>query len=499
MQIGGFFLIEVEKLKRADIPTIIVEASNKLFKELGNNTYDFVDLISELIDNSIAARIDDELLKVQIEIAISNELYKSHLLIRDNAAGIPRKDLGRAISPGGFAGGSTLNEHGLGMKQSIAALGDFKYLATKTQDEEKAIIVDKLRFGDIFPKLIHVDWDHGTEICIDKLEPIVPTGSQSYSRKIKAYLGARYRRYLKVDNPMMKLSIKVFDMDDIDKDGNAALIKTIRIEENKPIYFHPNKRRNMPVVPKKVFKDKGWEAELTFGYAPKDDEYDEMGLSPPKKYEPYHVSLQKQGFDIIKEDRVIMFHQLSSINIVPTKHNKYNLVKGEIDLKMGFVTAITKNNIIFDSNFQNLIIQIKDFIKEGKYLEKKTYPDELPESLLRDRLAIHLKNRSIDPKNNVQTEYAIEGLGGFIDIYADEEAWELKKAPASGLDVYQLFAYMDMGNIENGFLIAPSFKTGAEAARNFIKDRHKKQIIFAPTTEFPITDSPSREEMKRYY
>ncbi|GJG92701.1 hypothetical protein C4097_03765 [Clostridioides difficile] len=37
---------------------IKIEPSDNLFRELGNNTYDFVDLISEFIDNSIAAKIE---------------------------------------------------------------------------------------------------------------------------------------------------------------------------------------------------------------------------------------------------------------------------------------------------------------------------------------------------------------------------------------------------------------------------------------------------------
>ena len=39
---------------------IKITPSDNLFRELGNNTYDFVDLISEFIDNSIAAKVEDE-------------------------------------------------------------------------------------------------------------------------------------------------------------------------------------------------------------------------------------------------------------------------------------------------------------------------------------------------------------------------------------------------------------------------------------------------------
>ena len=44
------------------IDTPAVELSANLWDELGDNTYDSPDLISELIDNGLAARIEDELL-----------------------------------------------------------------------------------------------------------------------------------------------------------------------------------------------------------------------------------------------------------------------------------------------------------------------------------------------------------------------------------------------------------------------------------------------------
>lgn len=58
---------------------INIAPSDNLFKELGNNTYDFVDLISEFIDNSIAAK-DEEILDVKITIGLSKYDEKNHIL-----------------------------------------------------------------------------------------------------------------------------------------------------------------------------------------------------------------------------------------------------------------------------------------------------------------------------------------------------------------------------------------------------------------------------------
>ena len=82
---------------------------------------------------------------------------------------------------------------------------------------------------------------------------------------------------------------------------------------------------------------------------------------------------------------------------------------------------------------------------------------------------------------------------------ADGEAWELKKGQAAGLDVYQLFAYMDMGNINKGYLVARSFSTGAQSAADFIKKNHLKEIIPVKLDEFPILYAPDADERKKYF
>jgi len=61
------------------------------------------------------------------------------------------------------------------MKQAIAALGKFKYLATRTPDSDTAVVVDVLKFGELPYKRVTVDWPHGTEICVENLKGIVPS------------------------------------------------------------------------------------------------------------------------------------------------------------------------------------------------------------------------------------------------------------------------------------------------------------------------------------
>ena len=281
------------------------------------------------------------------------------------------------------------------------------------------------------------------------------------------------------------------------------------VKELKPTYFHPNTRENRPVILRYPIEGVGWKAELTFGYAPQDQaEYDELGVEFPNKFHPYRVSLSTQGLDVIFHDRVILFHQLSEIEIVAQRHSDYNSVRGEITLLSGFATAITKNSVQNDTHYRECIEIVKDIltgIKPGpgnrieNYVQHKSYPEEIPENLLRDRLIEWLKNNPMQKKLDVSKEYAVKGVEGFIDILADGEAWELKRDHASALDVYQLFMYMDIGEVKKGYLVAKGFTPGAHIAVKTIKDHHEKEIILAPRDHFPINQHPTSQEREDYY
>lgn len=482
---------------------IVVDPSDKIFNELGHNTYDYKDLLSELIDNSIAARTLGQLLHVRIQIDCDADLKPVKFVISDDGFGIPASKLGTAISPAGVQTQGSLNEHGLGMKQAIAALGRLESLVTKTESDTLAISVPVFKFGEIEAPEVPFDRSHGTIITVREIKPIVSTNPTSYTRTLVPYLGARYRRFLRPENPQLSLSIE------ISVAGKPNPQYTWDVKEVKPIYFHPGSRENRPVISKYPLEGHGWKAELTFGYAPNSHaEYEELGIDVPSKFHPYHVSIGTQGLDVILHDRVILFHQLSELGIINQKHSDYNATRGEIVLQTGFSTAITKNSIIQDHHFKECIDRIRDILtgeKEGpggkkdNYVQHKSYPEELPENLLRDRLIEWLINNPMQKKSNVSKEYAVEGVEGNIDILADGEAWELKRDQASALDVYQLFMYMDIGDIAKGFLVAKSFTPGAQIAVKRIKEKHAKDVVLAGRDQFPINHPPTAQEREDYY
>ena len=285
------------------------------------------------------------LTKVELPIlqkvnGLANNSTETYLLIRDNGHGIDKVNLGKAIIPVGFSGGKTLNEHGLGMKQAVASLGTLKYLLTRSINEEMTSYADKFAFGETSILQIDYDWNYGTEICVHDLNSIVPTSQQSYTMHVVPYLGAKYRRFLKLYNLKIQLKVTLLDIDQIDAKGNPVEIQSWKVKEVKQIYFHPNKRVNKPILQNKEFKGKGWKAKFTFGYAPIDDEFEELGLEIPKPYSPYAVSIKKQGFDIIVHDRVINFTQFHELEFINVPHNSYNYQSPSSSVKIKFIFTV---------------------------------------------------------------------------------------------------------------------------------------------------------------
>lgn len=179
-----------------------------------------------------------------------------------------------------------------------------------------------------------------------------------------------------------------------------------------------------------------------------------------------------------------------------TRHSDYNYVRGELNISKGFHTAITKNSLVPDKHYSELLTALRDFIRDPKkgYLKRKTWPTEIPEAILRMRLAKYLKTRSIEPKKDVKEEYVVGALGGSIDILADGQAYEIKTTKVDGIDIYQLFAYLDMGNIQSGIFVAPDYSTGATEAAKHIENKHKKKITLAKLEEFPINQAMTKSD-----
>ena len=130
--------------------------------------------------------------------------------------------------------------------------------------------------------------------------------------------------------------------------------------------------------------------------------------------------------------------------------------------------------------------------------KRNSDPDALPEAALRDRLANWFKTNKAAQRTNVKTEYPVEGLGGKIDVLADGEVWEIKRDDAYGLDVYQLFAYLDMTDFKKGYLLAKGFKDSAVAAMDHINKNHDVEIVLDLLGGYSINHPLSEKEIAEY-
>jgi hypothetical protein len=84
----------------------------------------------------------------------------------------------------------------------------------------------------------------------------------------------------------------------------------------------------------------------------------------------------------------------------------------------GFATAITKNAVIHDEHFRECVTTVREVLsgekpgpggRKDNYLQHKTYPDEIPEELLRDRLIEWLTNNPMQQRVHVAKEYVVAG------------------------------------------------------------------------------------------
>ena len=462
---------------------ISVPPSDRIFAELGNTTYDLLDAVSELIDNSIAAAPKKGPYNITLIFSHAKTAAKESFQIVDDCEGIPRDKLGEAVSPA-CTSGSGLNEHGLGMKQAVASIGLLKKLITKSQADVYGIQIEKFSWT-LKAKEIRTA-KAGTTILVSDLKRRVITGTEK-QKIFAAELGARYRRFLD-EHDRLKL---VVQFDDVETKRSIFY----EVDSVRPVYFNPNTRKNTPTHDRE-FKGTGWKARIRIGFAPdSESEYQELKLHSPDRGMPYSITSRNAGIDLIRFDRVIRFHVLEPY-FTDTRHGQYNLVRGELELLHGFTTAITKNAITADNNFEECISRIREYILSEEILAKRPSSGYIPENVLRDRLAVALK-RPPHNKQDVHKEVAVGVLDGHIDILADEEPYELKAGDATGLDVYQLFAYMDMRGYTKGYLVAQTFKPTVEPVLKHIKDKHKIIIEAVNLSSYGITQILSEAEANK--
>jgi hypothetical protein len=466
-----------------------VVCDQRIIEELGTNNLQFISVLSELIDNVAAELYYCKTATVGITIGgvwVTNgkqkclDLSQSFIEIEDDATGISFQDLSNAFSLAKKTKEHEeikgLHEHGLGLKTAIASLGTLEYLVTKSEDDAVAHRVEKLIAQGKNQAIEDPSFDKiGTKIRIKELKPKVLKRKEDYTKQIINHLGAKYSRLLKgVNGKKLNIVLKLTDEFGNTVQDSAGQLASWEIVSQDPVYSLDSQ-----LIDKELKSQTGrdWSAHLKFGFAPSEKETaTEDNFEKRPTSHPYH---SWAGIvDIIIHDRVLKRSKISEFGGVEKVKYSNNMAPyiGQLVLRKGFKTSMTKDGVYDDENWQELCQQILKLVtpliksRVGNSLGDMNEIED--ESVYRDRLYKTLKN----VKEEVYKAYTIEGCDGEIDLLVDKEIYELKAVPACGKDVYQVLYYIDTyknAKKDTGVLIAPSFSQGCKyTADNLFKERN---------------------------
>ncbi len=299
-------VIAAKKISKETIPFTVRDLiTDDLYRELGKTNYSLEEALSEFVDNSLSKKIDHS---VSVDIhfycdEITTKCYR--IAVEDNASGIARSDIPKALTPARRPEIIALNEHGMGMKQAIEALGSCEFIETRVLGQDAIRIEGPLSI-DSNMDVVDCDFENGTHIWIDVRKTKcrlafggsgrIDKNNKQSIQKFVWNMGARYRYFL--DGHELVLRIHVHD-------GNKSCDPWI-VESVKPQYYHPLLNSGSPLIVNKEFSSGDLKAELTFGYAPKhENEYSLLGVPATKRGHPYHLTQDNLGLDILIGKRVI--------------------------------------------------------------------------------------------------------------------------------------------------------------------------------------------------
>lgn len=202
-----------------------------IMTKIGETNYTLQEALSELIDNSIDARVDGEVLK--LELVVNDNIVS----IKDNGVGMEKKTMANSLKLGYSEKVGSLGEFGLGMKSSINCLGGNFTITSTTRDSKEIFIVkfnqkDWLKKGDWknFPIIIKDktknDFQHGTLIEITNLKTRFNEGIID---KTIFELNMRFSQF--IQSGQLELVINGKKCQDV----NFGIIKGTKQEINKKI------------------------------------------------------------------------------------------------------------------------------------------------------------------------------------------------------------------------------------------------------------------------
>lgn len=444
----------------SNITEVMLTVNEGVFKGLAKQNLLFHQCIIELADNAIAAKKPEDSFHIDIQFIQSAEDPNIiDLYIGDKGKGMDISVLSNALQLGQSATvDNRLNEHGFGLKNSLATLtGGTRPFTIWTQNNEDALHTVEGPFRhqmqivttmDLMPEIPFLGNGYRTIIFAkvnrEYFKTVQGRGARTDNLTplrlwLIEHLGVTYRGYLEINQETGLPFGNIFVSIGADKKRVPAI--------NVPLASAESKRFNIEL--------NGTEYELLYRYGTLDKQTTRTMLFNDKLKYYYQGNQATQGIDIRLGKRTIATRQLENIwrkqsndfellDEPIARHNSYNDFVGELiipDLPRGILSTVNNKTDfnLDDPDWVKIFNKLNEYrpIKNGR---------ETTEKELVAKLADRLK--SLSPNDTVSTETSVWYNGTQIDLFHKKETgeitiYEAKIGRGAPIDIYQLKMYWD--------------------------------------------------------
>lgn len=190
---------------------INITPHRSLMPKLGQTGYSISQAVAELVDNSIDAREEGNLLTVEIMFDVDKHLIQ----VSDDGIGMDEETAANSIRLAQSSKTNQLGEFGLGLKTAATSLGkEFEVITTKKDSEEEYMLEynedEWLKSGDWTKYIMKIkkgidSWRSGTTVSIKNLKiKIYP----NLPGKIREDLSIRFAPYIENGEVRIKVNTK---------------------------------------------------------------------------------------------------------------------------------------------------------------------------------------------------------------------------------------------------------------------------------------------------
>ena len=430
-------------------------ATEGLFQGLSKQNMLFHECVGELVDNAIAATIQEHKSRVDIILSRPNDGGEVvDVWFADNCQGMSLLTLKDALQVGKSATTqSRLNEHGFGLKNALATLsgGNGLWTLWTTTDEDDVIYRVQGPFGphmvidevDAYPEEDFLPSDLSTLIWVPTrlsfLQTVqgrgAPAKDLSALRKwLVEHLGVHYRGYLEQDAETYENSGQI-------------IVSIERDHSRVPPVHVPFANKNIERFEVELG---GNVVEVEYHYGTLDEVKRDALINGANAQYYYQGNQPTQGIDIRIGKRVIATAQFETIwsqkdgDKQLSRHNQYNEFVGELlipELPRGILTTVnTKTDFNLDDPNWTTVFQKLNEFRPIRDMRQKT------EGALRDKWIRMLT--AVNEDDEVSDERSIWPTGTRVDVYRKTPegkviVYEVKAGSGSPIHLYQLKMYWD--------------------------------------------------------